>query len=143
VFIDVVYGDEQDHRAAGSSVVHLDLRRGDAQRPEHLKLIPNAVVPMLVHDGRVVTESTVICEYIDDQWPDQPLKPRGQLWSHADGSLDEATRRRPAPGSGHSFLLRRLSPSVQHRMAAAEWLIKQDPMLVGSDNQSIEVAPTE
>jgi glutathione S-transferase len=29
----------------------------------------------LVHDGRVITESTVICEYVDDQWPDQPLKP--------------------------------------------------------------------
>jgi len=56
--------------------VHLDLRRGDAQEPEYLKLNPNAVVPTLVHDGRVITESTVICEYVDDQWPDQPLKPR-------------------------------------------------------------------
>jgi hypothetical protein len=24
----------------------------------------------------VITESTVICEYVDDQWPDQPLKPK-------------------------------------------------------------------
>src|SRR5260370_1991067 len=24
----------------------------------------------------VVIESTVICEYVDDQWPDQPLKPK-------------------------------------------------------------------
>ena len=31
---------------------------------------------MLVHDGRVITELTVICEYVDDQWPDHPLKPR-------------------------------------------------------------------
>jgi glutathione S-transferase len=92
--------------------VHLDLRRGDAQKPEYLKLNPNAVVPTLVHHGRVITESTVICEYIDDQWPDQPLKPRGQLWSRADASLDEATRRRPAPCSGHSLFLRRLSPSM-------------------------------
>jgi glutathione S-transferase len=56
--------------------MHLDLRRGDAQEPEYLKLNPNAVVPTLVHDGRVVIESTVICEYVDDQWPDQSLKPR-------------------------------------------------------------------
>lgn len=55
--------------------VHLDLRRGDAQKPEYLKLNPSAVVPTLVHDGRVIIESTVICEYIDDQWPDQPLRP--------------------------------------------------------------------
>ena len=49
---------------------------GDAQKPEYLKLNPNAVVPTLVHDGRVITESTVICEYVDDQWPEHPLKPR-------------------------------------------------------------------
>ena len=30
--------------------VHLDLRRGDAQKPEYLKLNPNAVVPTLVYD---------------------------------------------------------------------------------------------
>jgi glutathione S-transferase len=58
------------------NAVHLDLRRGDAQKPEYLKLNPNAVVPTLVHDGRVIIESTVICEYVDDQWPDQPLKPK-------------------------------------------------------------------
>jgi glutathione S-transferase len=40
--------------------VHLDLlrRRADA----YLKLNPSAVVPTLVHDGRVIIESTVICE---------------------------------------------------------------------------------
>jgi glutathione S-transferase len=48
--------------------VHLDLRGGDAQQPEYLKLNPNAVVPTLVHDGRPLIESTVICEYIDDHW---------------------------------------------------------------------------
>jgi Glutathione S-transferase len=53
--------------------VHLDLRGGDAQQPEYLKLNPNAVVPTLVHDGRPLIESTVICEYIDDHWPDRRL----------------------------------------------------------------------
>jgi glutathione S-transferase len=56
--------------------IHLDLRAGDAQKPEYLKLNPKAVVPTLVHDGRVIIESTVICEFIDDQWPDPPLKPQ-------------------------------------------------------------------
>jgi glutathione S-transferase len=55
--------------------IHLDLRAGDAQKPDYLKLNPNAVVPTLVHDGRAIIESTVICEFIDDQWPDPPLKP--------------------------------------------------------------------
>jgi glutathione S-transferase len=55
--------------------IHLNLRAGDAQKPEYLKLNPNAVVPTLVHDNRTIIESTVICEYIDDTWPDTPLKP--------------------------------------------------------------------
>ena len=81
--------------------VHLDLRRGDAQKSEYLKLNPNAVVPTLGNDGRVITELTVICEYVDDQWPDQPLKPgesfgRAQmrLWTK---QLDEGLH--PAVGT--------------------------------------------
>ncbi|MGE0736217.1 MAG: glutathione S-transferase family protein [Alphaproteobacteria bacterium] len=54
---------------------HLNLRAGDAQKPEYLKLNQNAVVPTLVHDGNVVTESTVICEYLDDAFRDRPLSP--------------------------------------------------------------------
>jgi glutathione S-transferase len=55
--------------------VHMDLRSGDTQKPEYLKLNPNAVVPTLVHDGRVIIESTVICEYLDDAFPKSALKP--------------------------------------------------------------------
>jgi len=55
--------------------VHLNLRAGDAQKPDYLKLNPNGVVPTLVHDGRPLIESTVICEFIDDAWPDPPLRP--------------------------------------------------------------------
>ena len=69
-------------------LIHLDLRAGDTQTPEYLKLNPNAVVPTLVHDDRVFIESTVICEYIDDEWPGPPLKPpdsvgraRMRLWT--------------------------------------------------------------
>ena len=54
----------------------LNLRAGDALKPEYLRLNPNGVVPTLVHDGKVVIESTVICEYLDDVWPETPLRPR-------------------------------------------------------------------
>jgi glutathione S-transferase len=55
--------------------------------PAYLKLNPNGVVPTLVHDGRVVIESTVILEYLDDAFPAVPLRPvesheraRMRLW---------------------------------------------------------------
>ncbi len=38
--------------------------------PEYLKLNPKGVVPTLVHDGRAIPESSLICEYIDEMWPD-------------------------------------------------------------------------
>jgi glutathione S-transferase len=71
---------------------HMDLRAGDTQKPEYLKLNPNAVVPTIVHDGRVIIESTVICEYLDDAFPENPLKgnalerARMRLWTK---QLDE------------------------------------------------------
>jgi len=44
--------------------------------PEYLKLNPNGIVPTLVHDGKVVIESGVINEYVDELFPDQnPLRP--------------------------------------------------------------------
>ncbi len=40
------------------------------------KLNPNGQVPALEHNGKVITESTVICEYLEDEFPDQnPLRP--------------------------------------------------------------------
>jgi len=55
---------------------HMNLRAGDQQQPEYLKLNPNAVVPTLVDNGTVIIESTVICEYLDDGYPEPSLKPR-------------------------------------------------------------------
>lgn len=54
---------------------YLDVLAGDQFDPAYLKLNPKAVVPTIVHDGIVVTESTVICEYLDDVFPDVPLRP--------------------------------------------------------------------
>lgn len=34
------------------------------------KINANGQVPVLDHDGKIVTESTVICEYLEDEFPD-------------------------------------------------------------------------
>jgi len=48
------------------SEVKLDLLAGDQLKPEYLKLNPNGVVPTLDHDGAIVTDSSVIVEYLDE-----------------------------------------------------------------------------
>ena len=50
--------------------------KGDNLSDWYLKLNPNGVVPTLVHNGSVVTDSSVINEYLDDVFPDCPLRPR-------------------------------------------------------------------
>jgi len=53
----------------------LSLQRGDQHDPAYLKLNPNGVVPTLVDEGRVVIESTLIIEYLDEAFPQAPLMP--------------------------------------------------------------------
>lgn len=54
---------------------HLNLRQGDQLTPDYLKLNPNGVVPTLIHDGRPIIESTLIAEYVDEAFPEPPLRP--------------------------------------------------------------------
>jgi glutathione S-transferase len=53
--------------------------RGDQFDPAYMKLNPNAVVPTLIHDGKVVVESTVILHYLDEVFPEPPLMPEAAL----------------------------------------------------------------
>jgi glutathione S-transferase len=43
--------------------------------PEYLKINPLGVVPTMIHDGRPLHESGTICEYLDELYPDPPLRP--------------------------------------------------------------------
>src|ERR1700730_13189067 len=50
----------------------LDLFSGDQLRPEYLKINPNGVVPSLIHDGKVIIDSAVIIEYLNEVFPEPP-----------------------------------------------------------------------
>jgi glutathione S-transferase len=60
----------------------IDLMGGGQHDPEYVKLNPNHVVPTLVHDGAVLLESTLINEYLDDAFPDTPMRPRDARGRH-------------------------------------------------------------
>jgi glutathione S-transferase len=51
------------------------LLKSEQNTPEYLRLNPNGVVPTLVHKGRPIIESTAINEYLDDVYPERPLRP--------------------------------------------------------------------
>jgi glutathione S-transferase len=53
----------------------LDLQKFEQHSSDYLAINPNGVVPTLVHEGRSVTESSVIVDYIDDVFAQNPLKP--------------------------------------------------------------------
>ena len=69
--------------------INVDLFTAAQYDPQYLKLNPKGVVPTLVHDGKPVIESTLICEYIDTAFPHSPklipadpwLQSRMRLWS--------------------------------------------------------------
>ena len=65
--------------------VRVDLFKAEQYDPEYLKLNPKGVVPTLVHDGTPVIESTLICEYLDDTFPDPPLIPNDPARARACG----------------------------------------------------------
>jgi glutathione S-transferase len=60
----------------------IDLQGGQHD-PEYVKLNPNHVVPTLVHGDQVLIESTLINEYLDDAFPDTPLRPADPADRHA------------------------------------------------------------
>jgi glutathione S-transferase/GST-like protein len=43
--------------------------------PAYLAVNPEGIVPVMVHDGRLITESTAMCEYIDQALLGPPLRP--------------------------------------------------------------------
>lgn len=54
---------------------YVDLLRFEQHKPEFVKINPNGQVPVLVHDGAVINESTVINEYLEDVFPQVQLRP--------------------------------------------------------------------
>jgi glutathione S-transferase len=68
--------------------INVDLFKAEQYDPKYLKLNPKGIVPTLLHDGKAFIESTLICEYLDDTFPEPRLMPadpwmrtRMGLWS--------------------------------------------------------------
>ncbi|WP_187276547.1 glutathione S-transferase family protein [Parahaliea maris] len=54
---------------------HLNLRAGDQFKPSFRQINAKGLVPVLVDDGAVITESNAIIEYLEDTVEGHPLRP--------------------------------------------------------------------
>jgi maleylacetoacetate isomerase len=59
--------------------VHLLRDGGEQHDPEYKRLNPQELIPTLVHNGRAITQSLAICEYLDEIAPEPPLLPSDAL----------------------------------------------------------------
>src|SRR5499426_607882 len=53
----------------------VDLTQNEHRRPDFLRLNPFGRVPVLVDDDTAVYDSTVINEYLEDEYPEPPVLP--------------------------------------------------------------------
>ena len=91
--------------------VRIDLGKKEQLNPDYLALNPNGVVPTLVDDGIPIIESSVICEYLDEKYPQNPLVPgdlvqraRMRAWMHYIEEVAVAAIR--VPSFNRAFLYR-------------------------------------
>jgi glutathione S-transferase len=81
-----------EEKGLGYESHHVDMARMEHHSPEYLKINPNGVIPTLIHDGKPLHESGTICEYLDESFPDPPLRPEAPY------ERAEMRRRRPSNG---------------------------------------------
>jgi glutathione S-transferase len=58
---------------------YLRVPLGEHLSAAYLAINPDGQVPALVHDRNVITESSVINEYLDDAFPEPPLRPASPI----------------------------------------------------------------
>ena len=56
--------------------IYVDLHKFEQHEPWFTAVNPEGQVPVLDHDGVIITHTSVINEYLEDVFPDVPLRPR-------------------------------------------------------------------
>jgi len=59
--------------------IYVDLHKFEQHSAWFVAINPEGQVPVLDHDGAIITHTTVINEYLEDVFPDVPLRPRNAV----------------------------------------------------------------
>jgi len=108
----------------------IDLVGGGQHDPDYVKLNPAHVVPTLVHEGRVLVESTLINEYLDDAFPEVSMRPADPAERHAMRLFVKKIDEHVHPAAGVVTYGIATRPMVLGRSAeeqAAQWENIPDP----------------
>jgi glutathione S-transferase len=128
-------------------LVEIDLSQGEQRRPDFLRLNPFGRVPVLVDEDSTIYDSTIIGEYLEDEYPEPPLLPpvgasalraRARIWEDfADASFTPQIGQLMAEigkgeGESDSGRVQRLQQSVErmlnflnHELQGQEFLAGQ------------------
>ena len=76
--------------------VYVDLHKFEQHSDWFVAINPEGQVPVLDHDGIILTHTTVINEYLEDVFPEVPLRPRDaagaarmRYWNSSSTNSDE------------------------------------------------------
>lgn len=56
-------------------LIQIDLTQGEQRKPDFLRLNPFGRVPVLIDEDVTIYDSTIIAEYLEDEYPEPPLLP--------------------------------------------------------------------
>ena len=62
-------------KALTYDLVQVDLTQHENRKPDFVRLNPFGRVPVLVDDDTTIYDSTIINEYLEDEYPEPPLLP--------------------------------------------------------------------
>jgi glutathione S-transferase len=66
-----------EHKQLPYTLKMLSFQAGDHKKPEYLAINPRHQVPAIVDDGFSLSESSAIVEYLEEQYPERAIFPKG------------------------------------------------------------------
>lgn len=99
----------------------IDLSRLQQRSAEYLAINPNGLVPTLAHGERVIWESNVITQYLDDMFPEQPLYPEDS-WELAQVRMWQAAEQAMAKDYRPLMYQRLIGPMLRLKYSLEEAL---------------------
>ena len=124
--------------------VHVDLHKQEQRAPEFLKLNPYGKVPVLIDEDVVIYDSTIINEYLNEEYPNPPLMPEDSagrarvrlLEDFADNSFTPPagmilTELHKAEGERDAERVRRYQTEISRVLGRLEVMLEGKPYLAG------------